>query len=158
MQNPRESLSVGAMLIIHEDLIAQLYETYAQKFPEKAEFWLSLSREEVTHANALCSVNPRAMKKRAVNTKIILASLEYLRLLLSGAQRNISLNMALYTALQVEESIIEHGFLKSDEGGDEQTRRVLAKLTRETRSHASRIRTEREQLSQQGAHQPVGPN
>ena len=41
------------LLMQNELYISKLYEVYANRFPDKKEFWLKISEEEKYHARAL---------------------------------------------------------------------------------------------------------
>ena len=149
MTSPRESLSVLAMLIIHEDLIAQLYEIYARKIKGYEQFWADLSHEEVAHASALCQVNPKKLRNRQLNPRIVLTSLDYLRILLANTQRDVSPYVALFTALQVEKSILEQRFYEPRNDDDNVTRRVFSSMARETEGHIASLEKAMKDLAQQ---------
>jgi len=140
MSEARRDLSMMAMLVIHEDLIAQLYETYAQILPEHEPFWAQLAREEVQHANLLCSVGGKNLSERDISLKGLLTSLDYVKVLLANALRQkMSMQMALTTALQVENSIIEKNLFEIYEGDDEQLRSVFHSVSQGTRTHIARV-------------------
>jgi hypothetical protein len=140
MTEARHSLSMMAMLVIHEDLVAQLYEAYAQLLPEYEGFWSQLVREEVQHTNLLCSVGGKDVSKRDLTLKGLDTSLEYMKVLLANAQRqNMSIRMALSTALQVENSLIEKKLFEVYEGDDAELRSVFSNVTQGTYTHIARI-------------------
>lgn len=51
------------LLLKQETLLASLYQTFAQKFPEHEEFWSQLAREEEKHAGWLEQLRAATKKK-----------------------------------------------------------------------------------------------
>jgi hypothetical protein len=62
-----------------------------------------------------------------------------MKVLLTNAQQQMSMRMALTTALQVENSIIEKNLFEVYEGDDEQLRSVFHNVTQGTRAHIARV-------------------
>jgi len=150
MKNPRTSLSLMALLVIHEDLVGQLYDAFAKKFPEHEEFWSTLAEEEVHHANLVCTLELKALGKRKFNPNPVLNSLDYLRVLLANAQQDLSLRIALMWAVQIETYMLENKFFEVDKQDDAKVKRVLGTLAAETKAHAERLRELQSKIAHAG--------
>jgi len=113
----KHQAKVIELLAQHEETIAELYKTYAEKFPSKKQFWTVLHLEELEHASWIRRLRPKideglvAFNEERFNIKTIQTSLNYLTELLSKAKsQRLQLTEALSAGLDIEESLIESKF------------------------------------------------
>jgi hypothetical protein len=83
MDNGRKSTKMLQKLIENEELLARLYTTYANVFPEKRTFWLDLADEELKHARMIQEISSGnipsvQIKANNFDIKIFQISLDYI--------------------------------------------------------------------------------
>ena len=140
-------MEVLELLTENEELIGNLYTRYADKFPEFRDYWLTLAVEEAEHAgwiraldcqqaSGTVQVDKNRFKKEAVIT--------YHRYLIDEIgkvnKKELSLQVALTTALYIEESLIEHKYFEVFESDNIVVEKVLTDLTDTTKDHLNRVR------------------
>lgn len=130
----------------HEEAIGMLYEAYANRFPEYADFWLTLKGEEVGHAMVIRRLFPRVdegfirFNDTRFNTKAIETSLKFVRSWTVDAEEGkVEMLNALSIALDLENGLIEKKFLDVFEADDEDLKRVFRSLKEGTKDHKQRI-------------------
>jgi len=134
-----------ALLVRHEEAIAKLYKKFAENFPDERQFWLRIASEETKHATWIralwfaieagtLSVNCQRFDPKSLQT-----SLDYLEVLLAEASQKMSRKMALSTALQIENSLIEKSLFETYEGDDAKARKVFQQLANGALSHIRRL-------------------
>ena len=107
------------LLAKNEESIGRLYQVYAERFPEYAEFWASLAVEETQHSNWIHELVEKAhegsayvvtgrFKEQAIET--FLGYLE--REIAKAKATTIPLIESLSTALYIEKSIIERKYFE----------------------------------------------
>jgi hypothetical protein len=134
------------MLIQQEELIAEIYKTYSEKFSEHEGLWLDLATEEVEHSLWIRLLHARS-KDGSVEFKgdrfkmdILQFSLRYLKHQLEEAQKQeISLLDALEIAWDIENSLLEKRFFEIFKEDSEELRKILTDLTVSTSAHRERV-------------------
>ena len=137
----------------HELAIAELYEVYADKFPEYKDFWTQFSSEEIQHAdciNSLQIIVEESTEDFVVERFKIGAienSTKYVKNLADMArQSDISLINAISTAVYLEQALIEKNYFEVIESDNAQTKHILSLLTERTRKHYEKFLAVREEL------------
>jgi rubrerythrin len=152
MASSLKSVNIIKMLAANEEAVGRLYEAYANKFPEHEEFWSGLAMEEADHSNwifeLLRKVNEGSARiyEDRFQAEDIQKFQNYLKEQLGKVkQEKISFVDALCTALDIEKSLVERGFLQVFDGDSEGTQSVLEYLTSATRNHIKVIQRKLEQ-------------
>ena len=131
----------------HEQALACLYRSYAEKYPDYKDFWMSLSREENQHAAWLETLRSE-IENGSENIVVerfpigaVQRSNEYVKNLEDRArQTDFTLVNALSTALHLEEALMESKFFEVYEGDSVKTKRTLNMLAQSTLEHCRRVR------------------
>jgi hypothetical protein len=133
-------------LIRHETAIKQLYELFAETFPEHRTFWEGIKEEEQKYAYFLEGLSSKAsLKEWFVNDGrlkrlAIIGSIEYIEGQIERARKaNISLLEALSIANDLEEALIEKQFIRLTISGPEEIRNVMKGLVADTQRHRKMI-------------------
>jgi hypothetical protein len=131
----------------HELALAELYEVYAEKFPEYKDFWTKFSSEEIQHAdciNSLQTIVEESNEDFIVERFKIGAienSTKYVKNLADTArQSDIPLIKALSTAVYLEQALIEKNYFEVFESDNAQTKHILSLLAEGTRKHYEKLR------------------
>ena len=132
----------------HELALADLYNVYAEAFPECKDLWAELSREEIQHADWLDTLQDRIedSSEDFVVERFPIAAIEhsigYVQQLAARAHRpDFTLINALSTALQLEKALLENKYFEVLEGDSEKTRHTLDLLAQSTRIHYEKLHT-----------------
>ena len=131
----------------HEQAIADLYELYAEKFPEYEDFWNDLSREEIQHAGWLGKLQDHiedstedfVVERFPVGA--IERSTEFVKKQIETAQQpDFVLINALSTALRLEEALMESKYVEILDTDSAKTKHTLKMLAQSTQAHYQKIR------------------
>ncbi|MFC2022573.1 hypothetical protein ACFLTL_00205 [Chloroflexota bacterium] len=140
-------MNVLDMLAANEVSIGQLYNEYANMFPEYSDFWDKLAKEEYNHARWLTEVSRKAVEgslhidERRFTKEAVESYRKYLQGECEKARREgISLLQALSIALNIEESLIESKYFEVLEADPTELRRILSDLEIATKEHMRRVR------------------
>jgi len=130
----------------HELALAELYEVYADKFPEYKDFWRKFSSEEIQHADWINKLQTRfeeSTEDFVVERFTIGAvehSTEYIKKLADTArQEDMLLINALSTAVHLEQALIEKKYFEVFEGDSAKTKHVLSLLAQSTQKHYEKL-------------------
>jgi len=130
----------------HELALAELYEVYADKFPEYQDFWTKFSREEYQHAdwiNMLQTKFEESTEDFVVERFPLGAvehSTEYLKKLVNTTRhQDMLLINALSTALHLEQALIEKKYFEVFEGDSARTKKTLSLLAQSTQKHYEKL-------------------
>jgi rubrerythrin len=134
------------LLFKQELLLSQLYELFANKFPEYSEFWMDLSKEEKTHAQWIKKLY-HAEKKDLVlfdegktKTYTLQTVIKHTENVIAQVKEGeFTLEMAIGHTLDFERSILEKDFIKFFKTTDDKVKAVMDKLDKETKKHISQI-------------------
>ena len=132
------------LLAENEESIGRLYQVYAGRFPEYAEFWTSLAEEETRHPNWIHELVGKAhegstyvvtgrFKEQAIET-----FLGYLEREIAKAT-TIPLIESLSTALYIEKSLIERKYFEVFDSDSAELTHLLEELRSATEQHIQKI-------------------
>ncbi|MBN1125284.1 MAG: hypothetical protein JXA82_09765 [Sedimentisphaerales bacterium] len=131
----------------HELYIARLYEAYADRFPQMADFWRELSAEEIGHANWLGKLlsdvesGSESILIERFPIAAVQTSMKYIQKQIGRVDDpEFSLLNALSIAMHLEEALIENKYFEVLDEDGEKTRQVLALLARSTQTHLEKVR------------------
>lgn len=141
------------LLIQQETYLAELYQVYAEKFPEYGAFWLSLVKEEQTHANWIKALLKSAQKggvhfdEGKIKIHPLNTFLGGIKVSIKKARDNdISPVQAISYALDMERSMFEKDVFGQFGAVSKKAKSVLGLLQKKTDEHTERIRLEKERL------------
>jgi rubrerythrin len=146
MHSEVDQLHTIGLLAAHEAAIADLYRLYADKLPDRKEFFEGLADDEVDHARQIVSfagkvkagsisVNPGRFSEET-----ILASLDYVReQIREQGKTAFSPVEALSTAAGIENAMIEKRFFEIVEGDGPEIKQLLRGLAAATAAHRARL-------------------
>jgi len=126
----------------HELALAELYEVYADKFPEYKDFWTKFSSEEIQHADWINTLQTKVeespddfvVERFAIGA--VEHSTQYVKKQTNTArQSDMLLINALSTALHLEQALIEKKFFEVFEGDSMKTKHILSLLAQSTQKH-----------------------
>lgn len=142
----RDHSAVVEALAQHEEAIAELYATYALKYPRAADLWHGLSDEEQSHAALLRTLLAQVdgvhvfLDTERFSLRAIQASVRYVRETVEEATYgSASLREALAVALNLEQALIESRAFLVFETDTPQIRRVLDQLRNQSGEHRDRL-------------------
>ena len=131
----------------HELALAELYEVYADNFPEYKDFWTKFSREEIQHADWINTIQTRVEESpedfvvERFATGVVENSIEYIKKLANTArQTDMLLINALSTAVYLEQALIEKKYFEAFEGDSLQIKKTLSLLAQSTQKHYEKLR------------------
>ena len=143
----KESELLLAVLKEHEELLAELYKAYAERFGENRDFWMELSRDETSHASWLNDLQdqiadcPDAMVAERFPVAAVEASIKYVKRQIEKAGKPEFKNAnALSIALDLETALIENKYFEVMEGDHPRVKQVLQLLKQDTREHLDMVR------------------
>ncbi len=130
------------LLIRHETAIKQLYERFAEVFPEHRDFWEGMAEEEGRHSESLQGLSSKESLKKWFMTDsqftrlAIQGSIEYIARQIERVNKaGISLLEALAIANDIEEALIEKQFIRLNISGPEEIKGVMRVLVADTQRH-----------------------
>lgn len=133
-----------ALLLQQETLLANLYHTFAQKFPEHEQFWSQLAHEEEKHAGWLEQLRVATEKKIVlfsegrIKTYTLETFVQGLEEKLDRARADgFDARQALACAIDLERCLIEKNAFSLFEGLTEKASSIMKFLAKETREHLS---------------------
>jgi hypothetical protein len=101
------------LLAANEELISNLYMSYADRFPEFKDFWQGLASDEIKHAKWLRTIDAQHARgkievdAKRFNKEAIKTYHQCLNKEISNVSDSIPLKVALTTSLYIEKSLIE---------------------------------------------------
>ena len=142
MESQQDIINQIQILEENEEAIANLYQSYANRFPEYEEFWFGLAMQETDYSNLLHELIQRVKRGEAhlYEHTLDIAYLQSFRDLIKretdrAEHKPISHYEALSTALHVEKDIIEHKYAQIFDSDSENIRRILDEMTIATKRH-----------------------
>ncbi len=146
MNNIIQQEQLIELLINNELQIKDLYLIYANQYSELKQFWTKIANEEIGHANWIRFLKTKidsgeaSIEPAQFNIVEIKSHYEYVRKEIEIANKiKINLAGALFTALKIEKSIIEHNFFEVYKGATVEVNRLLNKLRKATEEHIRSI-------------------
>lgn len=139
-------INIIELLAEHERAISDLYKTYADKFQEYNDFWLSLSKEELEHVGWLMGLTEK-IKEGGVYfnegrfaAEAIKTSLTEVKKQINEAKKGVSLIEALSAAYYFELALIEKKYFEIFEGDSVELKHVLINLSEATKIHQDKTK------------------
>lgn len=136
-----------AVLEEHEELLAELYSAYGERFGENRDLWMELSREETCHASWLNDLQdqirdfPDAMVVDRFPIAAVETSIKYVKTQIEKASKpEFKHTNALSIALDLETALIENKYFEVLDGDHPRVRQTLQLLKQDTREHIEMIR------------------
>jgi rubrerythrin len=130
----------------NEENIARLYEAYAQRFPESAEFWSDLAAEEMGHAAWIRDLASRAaegvvhISRERFKQEPINSFERYLRDEIERTQKEqMLLVTALSIALSIEQALLERRFFEVFESDSVELKRLFEKMAVSVEEHIRKV-------------------
>jgi hypothetical protein len=124
--------------------VAELYRKYAAKFTEHKDFWRNLAIEELNHAAKLRTLTGVKVELKTKDRFNIIAIKNFSKHVLVESDpvkvNNSSLINALSTALNIEQSLIEHKYFEVFESDSIELKQVLLSLANDTEKHLENVR------------------
>jgi rubrerythrin len=147
MTSPRqETHDIIEMLVMHEELIGELYKKYAERFPSYREFWSTLAVEEYEHAWLLRKLGKSITAGNAVchiekfKTTVVQESINMLKDILNRIHDiDTSLGEAFSRALTIEKMILDGKIFQTFEAFSLDAKANLRELTDALGEHVARI-------------------
>ncbi len=133
------------LLAANEELISNLYTSYADRFPEHKDFWQGLAIDEIKHAKWLRAIDAQHTRGRMevdvkrFNKEAIKTYHQYLKEEISKVSNDLPLKVALTTSLYIEKSLIEQKYFEVLTGDSAKVRKTLANLEEATKDHINRV-------------------
>jgi hypothetical protein len=154
--NSEKQMTIVDLMAKNEEAVSALYKVYADKFPERQDFWLSLSEEEVDHANWIRDLTVKANKgelyidENRFNPEAIGQFLAYLDERLHEANDiDVALKKALSVAYDIENAMIEKQYFTIFTGDSAELKEVLKKLQLATDHHRAMVKEAMDSLAEQ---------
>ncbi len=125
-----------------EEMVARIYAAYAQRFPDLADFWSSLSSDEIEHgrlvrflgegvASGTVSFSAFEIKPQSVQMFY-----SYLHSQAGRAEtESITVVAALTIALNIEKSILEADYFRHIKGSTIMNTNAIRQLLTDTKRH-----------------------
>jgi len=137
----------------NEEMIGQLYRTYASRFPRYEELWSGLAKEEAKHIGQIRELIYRTEDGSLVfsadrfNAAALQTFSKYIAKEISGAQKlETPLVNAINITLYIEESLIEKKYFEVFKSDATELKRLLENLDSDTKKHIEKIRNVRNKI------------
>lgn len=134
-------------MVTQEKLLSRLYALFAQQFPEYAEFWGKLSKEEETHSKLiekLWEAEKKGLvffdegKVKTYTLNLLIGRLE--EVVEKAERRGFDLPAAFACAVDYESALIEKNVFTHFDSLNDKIKGSLKILQDETLKHVERIR------------------
>ncbi|HPR50834.1 MAG TPA: hypothetical protein PLU81_03555 [Deltaproteobacteria bacterium] len=133
-------------LMANETAISGLYRQFAETFPQDADFWKSISQEELMHASWIEKLRDVEQKGEigqgttTIRVTAIESSIKYIDSLTEKCRRGeIERVNAFALAYDIENSLLEKKFLSVFAFGSGTYKGLSDKLVDETKQHIEKI-------------------
>jgi len=153
MLKPFQKKIIDSM-VKQEKLLFKLYTLFAAQFPQHAQLWNELAKEESKHASWLTQLHEAADKgvvlfeEGRIKTYTMTSFIEYLEQIIAKAENNeLTLAHAVASALDLERSLLEKNVFSHFEGMADKARSVLKQLAKETENHVGTVQRLKDSLS-----------
>lgn len=130
-----------------EKTIADLYAAAAQNYPQHAAFWFDMAKDERRHAlrmkqiQKILAKSPHEFERgrplHAARVEFMISNIE------NSIQRlkdgGFQYRQFLFAALDLEQSILESGYMEIVEAGDLEYQTLMSHVVRETDIHKGQL-------------------
>ena len=134
------------LLAQNEELIAELYIAYSEKFPDYRNFWSEIAEEEKKHSRWMRSLQAYtddilSFDEGRIKPELMQISLTYLENKLKQAEtEKMTIADALTIALELETNMIERNYFKLFSGDSDEVKSIFQNLESDTQQHTNRVR------------------
>jgi hypothetical protein len=136
------------LMVRHENAMRDLYSLYAaQHAGQHFDFWHQLVKEENSHANTVKLIGTSLEQGKAdfkedrFKSELIEKSLEHIDKKIAEARvGEVVLSQALATALEIENSFIEHEYFSVLDEDSEDLKLILKLLQKGSNDHQERVK------------------
>jgi len=134
------------LLTKNEELIAELYRAYSEKFPDYREFWLEIAEEEDKHSRWMRSLQAYtgdilSFDEGRIKPELMRISFSYLdQKIREASTEGITIADALTIALELETNMIERNYFKLFHGDSDELKSIFQDLESDTQNHTNRVR------------------
>ncbi len=142
------------LLYQQETILGRLYQIFAARFAEYADFWTDLAGEEARHAELIQKLYQAGKKdwvsfrEGKITAQSISIFIEHVKGLSVQAENDeIDFKSAVAHTLDLEKSLLEKNVFSRFEAMDDRMKTVLKRLENETRKHAEKALTLMEKIS-----------
>jgi Mn-containing catalase len=146
MNKRKEVIDEIEAMARHEEIIASLYNAFAENIEGHSDFWNDISLEELGHASLVREFRQKVEEGAATinegrfKVPAIEHSIKFIKGEVEKARHGWTMNFhALVTAADIENALLENKFLEVFETDDEELRTLLDYLQTSTRDHKKRI-------------------
>ena len=133
-------------LIEIERAVSKLYRLYSKKFSPYKQFWLDLAEEEIEHANMLIMLKGQIQYSTVSIQKYRFYKPEVEKIFdaiknaeIFAQQNNITMNLALGTAFDLENSLLENKYYEFYKSDCKAIKDVLKSMKLGLHNHMSKI-------------------
>jgi len=129
-----------------EEKLGELYQAYAEWFPEEAAFWEKLAKEERAHASWVQALLPRVhgglitFRENRLGSPAFILFYDYIVQRLQESRSPITLPGALIVAVDIENTLVEKSYYDVFTATDPESARLLTLLSRSSDAHLRRVR------------------
>jgi len=134
------------LLTKNEELIAELYIAYSEKFPDYREFWIEIAEEEKKHSRWMRSLQAYtddilSFNEGRIKPELMRISLTYVDKKIKEAKtEEMAIADALTIALELETNMIERNYFKLFHGDSDELKSIFQNLESDTQQHTNRVR------------------
>ncbi|MCX6647401.1 MAG: hypothetical protein NTY09_13740 [bacterium] len=146
MNKRKEIIDAIEAMARHEEMIAHLYNAFAENIEGHSGFWNDISLEELGHASLVRAFRQKVeegvvtINEGRFRVPAIEHSINYIKAQVEKAKHGMTMNFhALVAAADIENALLEKNFLEVFETDDEELRALLENLQTSTRDHKDRI-------------------
>jgi rubrerythrin len=144
----QQATTIPRLMENYEEAVSRLYKAYAECFPQQKDLWHKLALEEIEHADWLRVLCERIEDGTAHFGGILRADAGEIETALEQVQQELKKTKtghlrpadALLTAMHLESSLLEAGWLTPFKGDSPELKRVLQALTEDTGKHTRALR------------------
>ena len=156
MNNADAKNEMIELLTKNEELIAELYIAYSEKFPDYRDFWREIAEEEKEHSRWMRSLQSftddiLSFNEGRIKPELMRISLTYLeKKIKEAATEDMTIADALTIALELETNMIERNYFKLFHGDSEELISIFQDLESDTQNHTNRVRNTLVSLKKHG--------
>jgi hypothetical protein len=144
--NADRSQNIIDLLIVHEEAVSRLYDSYASHFEDQRGFWAALAQDELKHAEQIRQLASGIEKgiiihdRAKLNSSAVKLSIDHVNSKYEQVKsKEITFINALSVALSIEKSIIDGGFFDSFKGISKNAKQLVQDLKQGVEEHYNRI-------------------
>jgi hypothetical protein len=135
--------TIAEYLVGNEELLAQLYKLYAQKYSSHADFWGRLSDDEKAHAKKISEIvkdDSFTLIKKKFNEKELENFKNAVEIEIEKFNnKTLDIKQALNAALRLERTLIISKFFETSEKDPEELKLRLIDISESVDKHKERI-------------------